>query len=206
MGRDLVIHCPLFRKSLERCESALKALPNGPSWSLVQELAIEGTNSRLSEGEVSQPLSAALQIALVDLLQAAGVHFDAVVGHSSGEVGAAYAAGIVGLRDAMGIAYYRGLVAHLAQGSAGQVGAMIAIGMDFEAATDFCSQLKFAGRIGIAASNSPRSATLSGDLEAIHEAKAVLHEENLFARILKVDKAYHSHHMTRRAEAYSACE
>ncbi|PKX89195.1 lovastatin nonaketide synthase [Aspergillus novofumigatus IBT 16806] len=205
MGRELMTQCPLFRESLEKCESALRALPEAPSWSLTQELAAEGTDSRISQAQFSQPLCTAIQIALVDLLCAAGVKFNAVVGHSSGEIGAAYAAGILNARDAIGIAYYRGFVAHVAKGAAGQEGGMMAVGMSFEDAADFCSQPRFTGRIGVAASNAPSSVTLSGDLDAIREAKASLDEHKVFARLLQVDTAYHSHHMLHCAGSYMAC-
>ncbi|KUJ09018.1 lovastatin nonaketide synthase [Mollisia scopiformis] len=203
MGRELMVQSPTFRKSLGECEEALRALPDGPSWSLKQELSLEAPLSRISQGEISQPLCVAIQISLVHLLRAAGVHLDAVVGHSSGEVSAAYAAGLLSVRDAMGISYYRGLVAHLAQGDSGQTGAMIAVGMGLEDATAFCSQARFVGRIGVAASNSPSSVTLSGDSNAIHEAEVIFDQDKIFSRLPKVDKAYHSHHMICCAEAYS---
>ena len=197
-----MVHCRLFRESLESCEKALKNLPEAPTWSLTRELASDDTVSRISQAEFSQPLCTALQIALVDLLQATGVQFNSVIGHSSGEIGAAYAAGILKAEDAIAIAYYRGLVAHLAEGPAGQKGGMMAAGMSFDEATTFCSQPQFNGRISIAASNAPSSVTLSGDFDAIQEAKAMLDEKQMFARLLKVDTAYHSHHMLRCADLY----
>ena len=197
--------CHLFRESLEKCESALKAIPYAPAWSLTQELAAPYASSRISQAEFSQPLCTAIQIALVDLLRAAGINFNAVVGHSSGEIGAAYAAGILSVRDAMGIAYYRGFVAHLAKGAKNQEGGMMAVGISFDAATAFCSQPRFESRIFVAASNAPLSVTLSGDLDAIHEAKASFEEEGVFSRLLKVDTAYHSSHMVRCADKYMEC-
>ena len=198
-------HCQLFRECLEKCESALTALPDAPSWSLTRELAAEYATSRISQAEFSQPLCTAIQIALVDLLRAAGVQFNAVVGHSSGEIGAAYAAGILSARDAMGIAYYRGFVAHLAKGAKKQEGGMMAAGVSLDAATAFCSRPRFDGRIFVAASNAPSSVTLSGDLDAIREAKVSFDKEGVFARLLKVDTAYHSSHMLRCAEKYMEC-
>ncbi|KAG6365497.1 hypothetical protein INS49_007108 [Diaporthe citri] len=204
MGRELVVHCPLFRATLERCERALGALPDGPPWSLMSELAAESGNSRISQAEISQPLLTALQIALVDLLQASGVDFDAVVGHSSGEIGAAYAVGILTARDAIGIAYYRGLVVkELSLGSKNKQGAMMAVGISLQNAETFCSQSQFAGTVTVAASNAPSTVTLSGDLDAIHEAKAIFDGEGVFTRLLKVDTAYHSHHMLPCEEAYT---
>jgi len=206
MGRELIKRCPTFAKSITQLDEALKSIPGAPTtWSLLEQLTADGASSQISEARFSQPLCTAVQIALVDLLRACNVRFDAVVGHSSGEIGAAYAAGLLSRRDAVGIAYYRGLVAHLAKGPSGQPGGMMAAGMSPEDAEAFCSQPLFAGRIGVAACNSPSSVTLSGDLDAIQEAKNALDQDKIFARLLKVDTAYHSHHMLRCEEAYRKC-
>jgi aspyridone synthetase (hybrid polyketide synthase/nonribosomal peptide synthetase) len=171
---------------------------------LLKELSVGVDQSRVSQAQFSQPICTAVQIALIDLLYAVGVRLDAVVGHSSGEIGAAYAAGILDTKDAMGIAYYRGLLANQAKGTDGQGGGMMAVGMSYEDATYFCSQSGFRGRITVAASNSPSSVTLSGDSDAIHEAKQILDKDQTFARILKVDTAYHSHHMLSCEAKYLA--
>ncbi|RNJ56851.1 putative Hybrid PKS-NRPS biosynthetic cluster [Verticillium nonalfalfae] len=185
MGRQLVQYCTIFRQSIQKCEADLKSLPEGPTWSLMEELTAEEKVSRLSEAVISQPLCTALQIALVDLLKTVGIEFAAVVGHSSGEIGAAYAAGLLSGRHAMGIAYYRGQVAHLAKGPGGKAG-----------------EPRFKGRVSVAAGNAPSSVTLSGDLDAIEEIKGVLTAKKIQARQLRVDTAYHSHHMLECAEAY----
>jgi len=206
MGRDLIRSCPLFRKTIERCEAMLKALPDGPEWSLMQELTADDSESavRLSRAALSQPLCTAVQLGLVDVLTAAGIRLDAVVGHSSGEIAATYAAGIITLPGAMQIAYYRGFHAKLARGAENQQGGMLAVGISFAEATEYCARPEFVGRLGVAASNSPQSVTLSGDLDAVNEAKQHFDTQNTFARLIKVDTAYHSHHMLPCAEPYLA--
>ncbi|KAF2771255.1 hypothetical protein EJ03DRAFT_388355 [Teratosphaeria nubilosa] len=200
MGRDMLNKCYTFRKSLEVCEAALSSLSDGPSWSLVQELCREQSESRIHEAALSQPVCTAVQIALVDTLTSAGIKFRGVVGHSSGEIAATYAAGLLSAEDAMRVAYYRGLHAHLACGDQGQPGAMLAVGLGIDDAEVFCQT--FAGRISVAASNSPTSITLSGNEDAILEAKSLLEAEGKFARMLKVNTAYHSHHMLPCAKPY----
>lgn len=202
MGHALLKHCRLFNKTIMECEEALRTIPQPPSWSLSEELSAEPTKSRVSQAQFSQPLCTAIQIGLVDLLRACGVRFSAVVGHSSGEIGAAYAAGLLTKKDAMGISYYRGQVAHLARGDAGVSGGMMAASMSFDAALDLCSQPRFKNRITVAASNSPSSVTLSGDKDAILEMKEHLEQVNIQGRALQVDVAYHSHHMLACADAY----
>nr|QCQ29630.1 polyketide synthase-nonribosomal peptide synthase [Alternaria oxytropis] len=203
MGRNLILHSPLFRQSIRRCEDALMDLENdAPSWSLEEELLAEGEHSRVALAAIAQPLSLACQIGLVDLLHASGIKWQCVVGHSSGETAAAYAAGMITAKDAIRIAYYRGLHSHLAQGPQGQDGGMLAVGLSFDSATALCNRSEYKGRIVVAASNSPTSVTISGDIDAIDEVKAHLDEERTFARKLNVDKAYHSHHMKPCADAY----
>ncbi|UKZ48078.1 putative Hybrid PKS-NRPS biosynthetic cluster [Trichoderma virens] len=198
MGRYMVESSSQYRKSIEQCEEALKDIPDSPTWSLMKELLASG--SRIHEAAISQPLCTATQIAIVDVLKAAGISFRAVVGHSSGEMAAAYAAGILSASDAIRIAYYRGLHTGLAGGEGDKKGAMMATGLGFEDAVAFCEQ--FGGRIGLAASNSHSSTTISGDADTITEAKEILDRQETFARLLKVDKAYHSHHMLTCAEPY----
>ncbi|KAI0911302.1 hypothetical protein F4823DRAFT_636623 [Ustulina deusta] len=204
MGRRLIQHSPTFRESILRCEESLSTLGgDAPSWSLMKEL-IEEDNSRVAEAAISQPLCTAVQIGLVDLLRASGITMRSVVGHSSGEIAAVYAAGIISARDAIRIAYYRGVYAGLANGPQGQTGAMMAVGLSFDSATDLCETPKYTGRINVAAANSPLSVTLSGDVDAIDEIKAELDAKNTFARKLNVDTAYHSHHMKPCAAPYLA--
>jgi aspyridone synthetase (hybrid polyketide synthase/nonribosomal peptide synthetase) len=202
MGRGLLERSVLFRQSIDKCDAVLRALSDASAWSLVDELKADDSISRISEAAISQPLCTAIQIALVDLLYASGIRFAAVVGHSSGEIAAVYACGIISLRAAMQIAFYRGKYAVLARGAQGQSGGMLAVGITLEEAEQFCAQVDYRGRIGDAASNGPQSVTLSGDLDAIYSVKDHFDRQDTFARLLKVDTAYHSHHMERCANLY----
>lgn len=204
MGSKL-INLPAVMKiidDLERSLSKLKDYP--PQWSLKAELLADKSSSQIAEAALSQPACTAVQIILVDLLRAAGISFSAVVGHSSGEIGAAYAAGYLSASDAIRIAYYRGVHLRNALGKNQEDGAMIAVGTSFEDAKKVCNLRKFRGKVCVAASNSSTSITISGDAAAIQGVKTVFEDEKKFARILKVDKAYHSHHMLACSEAYMA--
>ncbi|KAF5973209.1 polyketide synthase [Fusarium coicis] len=202
MGKTMIQTSSQFRESIQKCQDSLRDIPDPPTWNLMDELMASEEASRIGEAAISQPLCTATQIAIVDVLASAGVHFDAVVGHSSGEISAVYAAGLLSATDAMRIAYYRGLYAKHASGPSGAKGSMMAVGVGSEDATAFCGQEQFKGRISLAASNSPSSTTISGDEGAILEAKEILDEQKTFARLLKVDMAYHSHHMRACAEPY----
>lgn len=207
MGAHLIRSSPDFvAKRIQDLEEALDTLPpaDRPQWRLRDELLAGPNTSRLSEAELSQPLCTALQIVLVDLLRSAGITFSAVVGHSSGEIAAAYAAGFLSDRDAVRVAYYRGVYARLAGSFSGAGGAMLAVGTSLEDAEDLVALSAFKGRLAVAAHNSSASVTLSGDVDAIVLAKKVFDEEKKFARLLKVDKAYHSNHMLPCGDPYVA--
>jgi len=103
MGKELYASSYPFRSSIEKMQQSLDSLPakDKPTWNLVDQLYAPTETSRVAEATVSQPLCTALQVALVDVLDAAGIKFFAVVGHSSGEIGAAYAAGYLSATDAV---------------------------------------------------------------------------------------------------------
>ncbi|KAL4875877.1 ketoacyl-synt-domain-containing protein [Aspergillus karnatakaensis] len=192
MGLDLITTFPAAKEWFQDLQKSLDTLPleYRPKFSLLGELAKPKGASRVQEAAIAQPLCTAVQIVLVNVLWALGVQFDTVVGHSSGEVAAAYAAGVLNAHDAIRIAYLRGKVAHLA-GSNNQRGGMLAAGLSFEEATTFSC-------------NSPSSVTLSGDADSIREAEQLLKSQDKFARVVLVDTAYHSHHMEPCADPYLA--
>lgn len=204
MGAEIVETSPIAAAILADLDSALTELPepDRPPFTLRQELLAEAASSNVGKATVSQPLCTALQIILVELMRLAGIEFAAVVGHSSGEIAAAFAAGYLSARDAILIAYYRGFHCHLAGTQNGAHGAMLAAGTSLEDAQELCNEPEFEGRVCVAACNSPSSVTISGDEDAIFHIKTLLEDENKFARQLKVDKAYHSYHMLACASPY----
>ncbi|KAJ0414063.1 Nonribosomal peptide synthetase 14 [Aspergillus carlsbadensis] len=204
MGQALLKHSLTFKEAIQRMEDAMAQLPDGPSWSLREEIMKPPSTSRLGEAEISLPICAALQVGLVKVLQTAGIRFSMVVGHSGGEIGCAYAAGKINEVDAIKIAYYRGVYTKLAIGENGKKGGMIAVGFGYQEGLNFCALRQFANRLTVAASNSPKSVTLSGDNDAVQEAKDLLDAEGVFNRVLRLDTAYHSPHMYPCAAPYLA--
>ncbi|KAL8754763.1 MAG: hypothetical protein Q9184_005009, partial [Pyrenodesmia sp. 2 TL-2023] len=200
----LINTVPRARNLVGALDQTLQALPDAyrPSWRLLEELERDGDKSHMQEAAFSQPLCTVVQVVLVELIRTAGIEFAAVISHSSGEIGAAYAASFLSATDAIKITYLRGFCAPLARGPAGEKGAIMAVGASIEEAQELCSLPELDGRIIVAANNSSSSLTLSGDTEAITAAKAILDERKVFARLLKVNTAYHSHHMQSCAEPY----
>ena len=205
MGADLIEKSPFAQRIIQTLEAALAELPSEdrPSWSLQAEILARFPASRVMEAAISQPLCTAVQIMLVDLLRSANVHIEAVVGHSSGEIAAAYAAGYLTARDAICVAYYRGLHCKNALSPNGNVkGAMLAVGTSIDDAMEICQTEEFAERLSVAAINSSNSVTISGDEDAIEELQVILEDEKKSNRRLKVDQAYHSKHMLPCFEPY----
>lgn len=99
MGRELITEESSFKQSIVESDRILDEL--GCQWSLLEELLKEEADSRIGESELSQPATTAIQLALVDLLASFGIRPQSVCGHSSGEIGAAYAAGALSHRGAI---------------------------------------------------------------------------------------------------------
>ncbi|GLA56737.1 type I Iterative Polyketide synthase (PKS) [Aspergillus tubingensis] len=203
MGLDVISQCPQSQIWMEEMQQALDTLPAEyrPAFTLLDELSAPEETSRLNSAAISLPLRTALQIIQVNILRSLGIEFAAVVGHSSGEIGAAYAAGWLTLRDAIRVAYLRGVAAQYA-GSQGKSGAMLAVSTPWDQADAMCSEAAHSGTIVVAAFNSPTSVTFSGDSELITEMEWVIESLGYSSRRLRVDTAYHSSHMIPCADPY----
>ncbi|KAI6502246.1 Type I Iterative PKS [Pyricularia oryzae] len=201
MGMDLLAaNAGPARASLEETQRILVDL--GCDWNVATELARPAAESNVDKPQYSQVLCTALQLALVDLLREWEIRPRATVGHSSGEIAAAYASGVLTHRDAVKIAYSRGICSAAVR----QRGAMLAAGCSHEQALEYINRVCKGSRPGgvavVACINSPDSVTLSGDWEVIDELAGVLVAEGRFARKLRVQTAYHSPHMEPLAQRY----
>ncbi|QQK40270.1 polyketide synthase [Penicillium digitatum] len=197
MGRSL-LRVPIFAQSVKRSQQLLSSL--GCTWELVEEIEADGASSHINQPDRSQSICCALQIALVDLLASWGVHPKATVGHSSGEIGAAYAAGFLTHEDAIRVAYFRGILS-LRLSQNGRRGGMLAAGISAANAQEYINTMPL-GSVVIACVNSPQSVTLSGDTDRIEQLEKLIQADKLFARKLRVQTAYHSPHMYDLADEY----
>ncbi|KAL2704177.1 hypothetical protein AAEP93_005248 [Penicillium crustosum] len=191
MAKELLSN-PVFEQSLQQCQKVLDEC--GAEWKIWDLLAATDGH-RIASPQYAQPLCTAIQIALVDLLFSWGIEPAAVLGHSSGEIGAAYASGILSLEEAMYVAYYRGSFSTLVPFRLSEEGSMLAAGMSESEAETYLADAGYKDSVTIACINSPSSVTLSGtktDITAMHEA---LVQDGKFSRILKTGVAYHSPHM-----------
>ena len=202
MGAQLYFTYPTYASAIQKADRVLTGF--GASWSLITELEKFEGDSSIDSPSISQPACTALQIAIVDLLESWGITAQNVVGHSSGEIAAAYAAGILDLESCMAIAYYRGLVATTLIDD-GTSGGMLAVGAskeDTQALID--ARTDSVGDCTIACLNSPKSMTVSGDAARIAQVSALADTNSIWNRRLKVEIAYHSHHMNAVADQYSS--
>lgn len=199
MGQELLTTDNNYRKSLRKSDAILRKF--GAPWSLIDEICSSTSRSRLHESEIAQPACTAIQIALVDYLAGTGVHPDMVLGHSSGEIGAAYAAGSLSHISALRISYCRSFLSSKCEQAIQRKGAMLMVALDELASTSVCAKAH-RGIASIACVNSPSSTTISGDEAAIIEISTLLTQKGIFNRRLAVDTAYHSHHMQNVAKEY----
>ena len=165
-------------------QQVAQAAPLNLDWSLLDLLA-DPAAAWLERIDQLQPILFALQLAQAARLGAWGVTPAAVVGHSFGEVAAAYLAGALTLPEAMRVicARSRSLAQRRGQG------AMAVVELSPEAA-----QAALDGRPGVtlAGVNGPRSVILSGDPAAVADLVQSFQARDIFARRLAVDVAAHS--------------
>jgi phthiocerol/phenolphthiocerol synthesis type-I polyketide synthase C len=181
MGRRLLAEDDVFRQTVERVDSVARWRLG---WSPLQvmDLGAEG----MADTRVAQPLLFALQVGLVESLKARGLNFHAVVGHSVGEVAAAYVSGALNLEQAAELIKERSQAQSRTRGH----GRMMIASLPLDEAQEAIEP--YAGAIEIAAVNSPRGVTLSGDAVALCQLAAELEARGVVAKMLELDYAFHS--------------
>lgn len=182
MARGLLRDEPVFAEVIGDCDRLLAPIAG---WSLLDQLAEPEERSRVAEADLAHVANLAVQVGLAALWRSWGIVPNAVVGHSSGEMGAACVAGALALPDALRLAYHRG---RLQQRTAG-TGGMLAAGIPAGEAASLVS--RFAGRVTLAAVNGPASVTLSGEPDELAAIGAELARQGLFQRMLPVRVPYH---------------
>lgn len=186
MGQQLLREEPVYRAMIERCDALLS---RHADWSLIEEMTRDEATSRMNETQISQPANFALQVALFELWKSWGVEPSAIVGHSTGEVAAFYAAGVMDLEESIRVTFHRSRLQQRASGA----GKMIAAALTREQAEETVAP--YDGRVSVAAVNGPSAVTLAGDEEPLREIAAMLKAKGIFNRFLTVEVPFHSHHM-----------
>jgi acyl transferase domain-containing protein len=198
MGYEAMQCYPEFAKTIDSLDCVLQQAHPQMDWTLRQALEAPAEISRIAEAEISQPVCTAIQIAIVDLFASWGIEPLLTVGHSSGEIAAAYASGRTSAPQAILAAFFRG---YAVKQSAPQ-GTMLAVALSAAEIMDLFPTA-IPQKVAIACENSNKSVTLSGSSEDILSMKSELDESKIFARELRTGKAYHSPHMDTVAPLYN---
>lgn len=190
MARDLLNEGGVFADEARIIDDTFTEIAG---WSIIEELNRDEESSRVTDTEVAQPANFLVQVALVAELRSRGIEPDTVVGHSVGEVSAAYISGALSLHDALLVSCHRARLQATTAGS----GSMLAVGLS---EADALARLAEAGddmvsHVSVAAVNSPTAVTLAGDVEHLTSLAESLTAAGIFAKRLHVEVPYHSHLM-----------
>ncbi|MGF1452255.1 MAG: type I polyketide synthase [Opitutales bacterium] len=195
MGQELYRTHPVVRATFQEVDAVFYRLAG---WSLLEAMLAPEAESRMHQTRLAQPANFCLQIALVRMLASWGVTPAAVVGHSVGEVAAAYVAGIYTLEEAVLVSFHR---SRLQQTTAG-LGGMLAAGVSEDEAVEL---LRSHPNVAVAAINSPSSLTLAGDSAQLMKLSERLTKDGRFNKALRVEVAYHSPQMDPIREELLQC-
>ena len=191
-GRALYDADPVFRRVVDAVEEEWRS----HSAISLREACFSASQEELNEVRLAQPAIFMIQCALTELLSTWGVHPECVVGHSSGEVAAAYACGALSLADATHLVYHRATLQQRVAGS----GRMLAIGLDRpgveglleEIGVPFGSGSDGAARVEIACENSPANTVICGREAALEPVAGALEHRGLQNRLIPGNIAFHS--------------
>ncbi|SIT31348.1 type I polyketide synthase [Achromobacter sp. MFA1 R4] len=184
MGRRLLAD-PVFATAIDDVDAQFAQYAD---FSLRAELAGENGDHRYQRTEFAQPALFALQVGITRMLAQRGVVPVAVIGHSVGEVAAAWACGALTLPDAVRVIFQRSRL----QGQTKGLGRMTAVGISGEQALALIAEHGLAQHVCVAGFNSSRGATVAGAPDALAVLEAALAEQSVFYRRLDLDYAFHS--------------
>ncbi len=185
MARTLLTADGAFRTTAEQIDAVFTELAG---YSLVAELLRPEEDSRVTSTPIAQAGNFLVQVALAAQLAELGVRPSAIIGHSVGEVSAAYLSGMLSLREAVTVSYHRGRLQSRQAGTGG----MLAVGLAEDVAA---ARIRDLDGVEVAAVNSPTGVTLAGDSGPLEQLERELTAEGVFARALRVEVPYHSHLM-----------
>jgi acyl transferase domain-containing protein len=177
---------PAFVNQMRLCDAAFAEFVD---WSLLEAVRGDVGSPSLDRVDVVQPVLFAVTVSLAAQWRALGIQPDAVLGHSQGEIAAAYVAGALSLRDAAKVVTLR---SKAMSGIAGK-GGMVAIPRPVQQVWALIEP--WGQSICVAAQNGPSSTVVTGNAAALDELMAVCERDNLPAMRIPVNYASHSAHV-----------
>ncbi|OBI39506.1 type I polyketide synthase [Mycobacterium sp. E2238] len=183
MGVELLETAPVFAQQLDACAEAFAEFVD---WSLIDVLRGVPGAPGMDRVDVVQPVLFAVMVSLAELWKSVGVNPDAVIGHSQGEIAAAYVAGALSLRDAARVVTLRSKLLR----SLAHSGGMLSIACSTERARELLAP--YGNRVSIAAVNGPSAVVVSGEVAALDELVGFCADLELRTRRIDVDYASHS--------------
>lgn len=184
MGRAAYARDPIFRATFDAVSTIFEKLAEV---SLVEAMHADDLEARLPYTSLAQPLIFATQVATVESLAEKGLKPDAVLGHSVGEVAAAWAAGAFDLPDAVRLIHVRSRN----QEKIRDRGTMAAVLAGEEATSAALEEGGF-DEIAVAADNSPRSVTISGPSDQLTAFSKFARRKKIACKALGLDYPFHS--------------
>ncbi|PYH45916.1 type I polyketide synthase [Aspergillus saccharolyticus JOP 1030-1] len=199
---EQLLQYPIFQDSIAAA-SAYLTLQNCP-FAFRDRIFSTSEHPDTENSEISHICCTIIQVALVDLLASWGIRPSCVVGHSSGEIAAAYCAGEISREVAWNAAYHRRLLNSKIQGI--PKGAMLAVGLESAALLSYVEEVRrrLPGELVVACYNSPQNHTVSGDENLVLVLEQMLEKDSVFSRRLRAPNAYHSCRMKNIVDEYEA--
>ncbi len=185
MGLTALRHSATFRVCFDAIDRHFSALAG---WSLRKMLEGDDIASLIEHTNVAQPLIFAIQVAATEALKAAGVVPSVVLGHSVGEVAAAYASGALDLATAIKVIYVRSK--H--QETFRDTGRMAALAASPEQAARLLESI---GGVEIAAFNSSRSVTIAGTIDGLRRVRNRARDEAIAVLDIGLSYPFHTEAM-----------
>jgi acyl transferase domain-containing protein/NADPH:quinone reductase-like Zn-dependent oxidoreductase/acyl carrier protein len=183
MAVELLDSAPAFADEMRRCDAEFAEFVD---WSLLDAVRGRAGSPSLDRADVVQPVLFAVMVSLAAQWKALGIHPDAVMGHSQGEIAAAYVAGALSLREAAKVVALRSKAVSAIAGTGGMVSILLPVDRVL-ALIEPWSQA-----ISVAAQNGPSSTVVTGDATALDGLMALCEQHDLPATRIPVDYASHS--------------
>lgn len=183
MGQELYRDSQIYRIAVDHADAVFQRITG---FSILAEMLKDETHSRIAETQYAQPANLLIQIGLLELLKSAGITPDACVGHSVGELGSAYAAGVLSLEDALTVSYHRSQL----QATTAGTGSMLAVGIGKLEALQRIAEIGHL--VSLAAVNGSKTVTLAGDTQKLEELANEFTAADIFNKMLTVEVPYHS--------------